>query len=56
MLEEATHELLGISEQSLWNARFRVKLGEWPKDSTMRKRLTKGGWKRTSVEQWDRVL
>ena len=52
MLSEASHTDVKLSRQSLYNARQRLIAGEYPKDTTMRKRLLKAKWVKIQDEQW----
>ena len=53
MMKSAKGSELGLSAQSLWNARTSVIRGEYPKDTTMRKRLLKAKWRKVQDEQWE---
>ena len=53
MLSEASHTEVKLSRQSLYNARQRLADGEYPKDTTMRKRLLKAKWRKVQDEQWE---
>jgi len=52
MLGEVDAKALGISRQSLYNARQNAKHGDYPKEQAMRKRLRAAGWKMQASESW----
>ncbi|HQX31888.1 MAG TPA: hypothetical protein PLE71_17920 [Flavobacteriales bacterium] len=43
----------GLSQESFLVARYQLRNGRIPKDTTMRKRLKKAGWKLVQDEQWE---